>query len=344
VSADSAGVRYAGGETTDFGNGSDDPCGTEQEFAAISRADATAQGFDVARQIAWIEQPRQALLTWNPELCSELGIACSDQLAIGVEVRELLLVRRSYRRPGGLCPSAPTQHLAYRAAVHLQTDDASLAGSFYLRLNLPIGADPAQTERYVAQAQPDLRNFSGSLPIHLDLERAHFAYLNVLLALSSDGTSSGYFEPRVRYYDDRGGLAPISAGASWNSDRVLGNEPLSPAAVSTLSDYPGSRLTPLVQLSVRIGAADPEVPVDFTLRLDDRVVRESSAMGGELLQLGEQPFGTRVGLEVRNPNGADLVYGDLLEDGCFVDSGSCAEPGCSAHVEYSVAFNECVNE
>jgi hypothetical protein len=308
----------------------------------ISRAQAEALGFDVAAQIAWLAEPHRSTLSWNPASCAGVGAECSDTgVRLSVQVTDVLLLQRSYRRPGGSCPSAPTQHLEYRGAVHLETDDAQLAGTFYARLS-PVGAE-TEGDRFVGSAMPDLRNFSGSLPLRLELERAHFAYLYVNFALSRDGETEGFFEPGVQYYDAARGGALISADASWNGGRAFVSEPVPSGTATTLSDYPGSRLPPLVELSVRADAVDPAVDVSVRVSIGDRVVRDASVPAGAYIDLGAQPFGTHVSVDVRNPNAAGIVRANILQDNCFVASSSCMQPDCTAHAEYIANVNQCTN-
>lgn len=344
AAADAAGVRYAGGETTDFGNGSDDICGTVEMAEAISREGAEALGFDVTSESAWLAQPHRAPLSWNPNSCADLGAVCADHLELSATVTDFVLLRRSYRRPGGDCPSEPTQHLAYRAAVHLQTDDGQLDGTFYARL-VPLPSSDGERDRFGADVLTDLRNFSGSLPLRLDLGRPHFSYLYTFFALGRDGATSGYVEPAVWYYDAAAGGAPISPDASWDDARGFSTYPLPSGAASTLSDYPGSLLPPLVALSVTVKPVDPaiavDVDVDVTVSIDGKLVQDTSVPVDSTLELGTHPFGTRVSVDVHNANTSSVLRVSLLQGNCTVASSDCTALGCTAHAEHTTSQNVC---
>ncbi|MEY2935371.1 MAG: hypothetical protein RL033_6120 [Pseudomonadota bacterium] len=344
AAADSAGVRYAGGETTDFGNGSDDLCGTDEVAEAISREEAEALGFDVASESAWLALPHRAPLSWNPFSCAELGAACADGVQISAAVTDYVLLRRSYRRPGGECPSEPTQHLAYLGAVHILTDDGQLDGTFYARL-APLPSSDGQPDGFGAQVLTDLRNFKGSLPLRLELERPHFSYLYSFFTLGRDGTTDGFLEPAVWYYDAAAGGAPISPNASWNGARGFSGYPLPSGAASTLSDYPGSLLPPLVVLSATVKPLDPsifvDVDVDVTVSIDGQVVQDVSVPVDSILELGSHPFGTRISLDVHNAHTSSVLRVNLLQGDCTVVSSDCSELGCTAHAEHTTTQSVC---
>jgi hypothetical protein len=343
--ADPAGVRYAGGETSDFGNGSTDVCGTVDELEAISREAAEALGFDVVSEVAWLGEPHRAASSWNPSSCDALAAFCADDVELSVEVTDFLLVHRSYRNPGGdggLCPSGPTEHLAYRGAVHVETDDGQLAGTFYARL-LPVGGGGAERDRFVASAIPDLRNFSGSLPLRLALDRAHVASMFVDFDLSRDGSTSGSLEPSVRYYDAEGGRAVIGASASWGEAPVVAEGPVPSGAATTLSDYPGSSLPPLVTLSVTADSVDRSVAVDVdvAVSIGDQLVARSTVPGGTSIELEAQPFGTRVSVDVRNLSSAGTIRANIVQNDCVVASSDCTGVDCTAHAEHTTGLDVC---
>jgi hypothetical protein len=338
--ADPAGVRYAGGETTDFGNGTNDMCGTVETLEPISRESAEALGHDVSSELAWLGEPHHAAATWNPSNCAGLGAFCTDDIEVSVSVTDFLLVHRTYRSPGGLCPSGPTEHLAYRGAAHLQTDDGQIEGTFYVRL-MPLGSSSDERDRFVTSAVPDLRNFSGSLPLRLDLDRGHHADAFVSLSLSRDGTTTGFLDPSVRYYDATGGSAAISTNLSWNGGRDFGDDPVPSGSATTLGGYPGSRVPPLVALSVRADAVDPAVDVDVAVSVEGQIVEDTSVPAGTTIELGAHPFGTRISADVSNPNAAGRVRANILQDDCFATTVDCAELGCTAHAEHTARPNLC---
>ncbi|MEY4547330.1 MAG: hypothetical protein RL685_3525 [Pseudomonadota bacterium] len=337
-------MRYAGGETTDFGNGSIDMCGTVEEAEAITREGAEALGFDVAAESAWLAQPHRAPLSWNPASCAALGAACADNVQLSAAVTDLVLLRRSYRNPGGPCPSEPTQHLAYLAAVHITTDDAQLDGTFYARL-LPLPSSDGERERFGAEVITDLRNFAGSLPLRLELARPHFSYLSTFFTLSRDGATTGFIEPAVWYYDTAAGGAPISADASWGGAQDFSAFPLPSGAASTLSTYPGSVLPPLVVLSATVQPVDPSVAVDVnvevTVSIDGQIVQDISMPVDSTLELGAHPFGTRISLDVHNANTSSVLRASLLQGDCTVARSDCSQLGCTAHAEHTTNPNVC---
>src|SRR5690349_19795810 len=92
-SGDGFGVRFSGGESADFGNGSDDVCGTTSTDTASSAEQAEQQGLDVAGDRAWLAEPHTAVMRYNPSECAGEPHLCEETLVtLSAEVVEPLLV------------------------------------------------------------------------------------------------------------------------------------------------------------------------------------------------------------------------------------------------------------
>jgi len=344
--ADAFGVRVAGGESADFGNGSDDVCGTSSVDTSVTQEQAEQAGLDVEADRAWLEMPHLAALGWNPIECGfDAGLCQATQLELRAELVEPILVQGRSQRPSATCP-AEWQAFAYRAAVSVLSEDGKLAGTFYARVTRGSAGGVSTVSGH---ALPDLRNFDGTLPLEVDLTRPHFAYLDLQFSLASDGSASGKLEPSASYYDDAPQSERIGPDAAFapdlaNAAALDGTAVLAGSgASSTLSSYPGSSSEPLVALRVRTDAVEPSVNVEVTIWVDGEKVHDGSVAAGTSVELGRHAFGTPVTVDVHNANGAGLVRANILQDNCFVASSSCSSPDCTAHAEYTAAHQLCFN-
>lgn len=345
---DDFGVRFSGGETADFGNGTDDVCGTSSTDTAISVERAEQLGLDVAGDRAWLAEPHIAILRYNPSECADEPYLCDETLVtLSAEVVEPLLVEGRSQRPSEDC-EAEWQAFAYRVAVSVSSQDGYLSGTFYARAGRRTSDSDVIT--ITGRALSDLRNFEGELPIELDAERAHYAYLDVRFALASDGSSSGRLEPAASYYDERRPSAVrVGPDAVFDTDEldltvfndvaVLTRE----GSGSTLSTYPGSSIEPLVDLRVRADAVEPMADVDLKILINGQEVRAESVAAGTSVELGKHPFGTTVSVEVHNANGAGSVRANVLQDNCFAATSQCGDDDCTTQVEYTAALQLCVD-
>jgi len=335
-------VRYAGGETSDFGNGTDDECGTRTDEHPITAEEA--RGFaDIDADAAWLAEPHRAALRWTTPECAGALESC--------ELTEVELVAKidGYVRVDGhssrdLPGCAPEwRSLAYRGRVGLRTADGRLSGAFNARLRR--GTDDAGNPDVYAMVRPDLRNFDGTLPLHIDTDRPHHAYVTIGLDLAADGRASGYLRHSLHYYDEEGGSPDIGASAAWDSEATPPADPLTAIDTTgrfvTPTTYGGSPREPRVILTARADAVEPATDVDVVVRVDGDVIRRGRVEPGTYFELGEHPFGVGVSLDVENSGGAGMVRAHILQDNCFVETARCTEPSCVARAEYTTSFQLC---
>lgn len=350
--ADEHGVRIAGGETADFGNGTDTPCGTRTVETVISQEQAESEGLDVEAERAWLAAVHGAPLLYNPSECASAPEVCNDtRVELQAQVVDVIRVQGRSTRPSQNCP-AEWQAFSYRLAVHLASEDGNLLGTFYARAGRSESDTGVITVRGAALA--DLRNFEGQLPIEIEPSRPHHAFMGVRFALASDGTASGELEPAASYYDgssERPGLAqPIGPQARFGADVTHDPEEVRASVLAdevtafTLTTYPGSNSEPLVDLRVRADAVEPMTDVELTIQVDGEEVRAETVAPGTYVELGLQPFGTRVSVDVHNTNGAGLVRANVLQDDCFAATSACDTEDCTTHVDYTAAHRLCVGE
>lgn len=349
--ADDFGVRVAGGESGDFGNGTDTPCGLRSVDTVISEEEAQQEGLDVDADRAWLASAHAAALLYNPSECASAPEVCDDtRVELRAEVVEVIRVDGISTRPSESCP-AEWQAFDYRLAVSIESDDGNLAGTFYARAGRTESDAGVITVR--GKALPDLRNFEGQLPIKLEPARAHFAFMDAGFALMNDGTASGELEPAVSYYDElaeRVAVAePIGPEMRFGPDLTRDPEAVYPSALaregtaSTLSTYSGSSDEPRVTLTVRADAVEPMADVYLTITIDGEEVQAESVAAGTSVELGKHPFGTRVSVDVHNGNGAGQVRANVLQDNCFVASSFCNDQDCTTHVAYTAAHHLCLD-
>lgn len=345
---DDFGVRFSGGETADFGNGTDDVCGTSSTDTVISQEQAEQEGLDVEGDRAWLAMPHIARLHYDIADCAAAAQVCDETLVtLRAQVLEPIRVEGRTFRPSAECGEAEWQAFAYRVAVSVENQDGSLAGTFYARVGRR--ASDAGVVTLGGHALPDLRNFTGELPIELDSTRAHHAFLDIRFSLASDGSASGKLEPRVSYYDEAPSTERIGPDALFDTDgadaaQLDGESVLFEDGERwTVSTYPGSSVEPLVDLRVRAEAAAPAADVELTIRVDGEEVHTETVAAGTSIELGQHPFGTTVSVDVHNANGAGLVGASVLQDNCFAAMANCDEQDCSAHVDYAAAHQLCVN-
>jgi hypothetical protein len=220
--------------------------------------------------------------------------------------------RRSLLRAGRWGWGPPCVHL-HRAEG---TSDDARERAHVFELHLPDalhvafnarlgrGTDDAGTPDVYAMARPDLRNFDGALPLHIDTNRPHHAYVTVGLDLAADGRASGYLQPSLHYYDEEGGSPDIGASADWDSEATPPADPLTAIDITgrfvTPSTYRGSPREPRVILTARADAVEPPTDVDVIVRVDGGVIRRGRVEPGTYFELGEHPFGVSISLDVEN--------------------------------------------
>jgi len=341
-------VRFSGGETSDFGNGSDDPCGTRTTATDIGAEEARSiAGADIDAEASWLAEVHRAPLLWASAACAAPESCEATEVELRAQIDGYVRVDGRSTRPDYEGCESEWQTLVYRATVGLRTADGRIDGAFHAQLGRRDG------EVYT-RAVPDLRNFQGSLPLLLDLERTHHSYLNVGFQLRQDGATTGSLEPSIAYFDGSGAFAEIGPAAQWDS---LAPPPVpewraAPGADAvTLSSYEGSPTVPSAAVVVGADAGEavrvadagaPSTDVDVTIRVNDEVIREGSVPAGTRIELGEQPFGTRVSLAVRNTHGASFVRATIGQPGCVGVVESCDEAGCEARAELESEFRPCL--
>lgn len=334
-------VRYAGGETTDFGNGDSDFCATSRRRVPIGEEEALGFGIDIEAERAWLGEPHRAALRWTSADCAEAPEDCAEtEVELRAEIESYVRIDGFSQRVDPMC-EPEWQALAYRAKIGLRTDDGLASGAFYAVL--ARGIDERGEPYLRANARPDLRNFQGTLPLRIGLGRPHYAYLQVTLELGPGGATLGRLQPSVAYYDDQDRHEDVGAEGVWDSQGLPETyAPLpSTGQFVTLSSYRGSQREPVVALGARADAVEPAAPVEVTIVVDGEVVEQGMAEPGTSFELGEHPFGVDVRMEVKNPNGAGLVRGHILQDNCFAASSSCEEANCTARTEYTSGFLPC---
>ncbi len=338
-------VRYRGGETTDFGNGSNDFCSTSTERTAIDVAQARGLVPDLDAEQVWLSQPFRAPLHFNPNDCAAAAQVCA---ATELELRASVVdYFRVDGRSGSTAPECPPEWeaLAYRLLIQMATLDGNLRGAFYADASR-IQSQAGEVFRIAFSATPDLRNFLGTLPLRLELDRPHFAFLEMNVDLNSDGTTGGDARPRSLFFDAGARFADIGPHANWNAlGENLGSEPSTIASglgsVLELSEYTGSSNPALVGLRVSANAIAPGADVDVTVKVNDEVAHDGSVAPGTFIELGDHPFGTRVSVDAVNSYGAGTVDALIVQDDCFVATATCQGNDCIAHAEFTSAFRIC---
>ena len=365
--ADRYGVRVdvGGGEATDFGNGSQPPCGSRSvEERVLTPEEAEQAGLDVEADRTSLALPHVATLRWNPVECEVEPELCEPtELDLGAQLIEPVLVTITNSRPDDEHCPAQEQYLVYRAAISIESEDGKVAGTFYDTVSREESGDGVI--RFNGSGWHHLWNFEGELPIELDLARSHYAYMSVSFSLGSDGSAAGELEPRVGYYappstDGSGGAAGAGGAAgddnSWRwtfprigpdalfGTREKGFDDSSVLALdgarSTLTTYPGSVVAPLVDLTLSVNAFSPEAEVDLTIWVDGEQVYDQSVDTGTV-ELGPHPLGTPVVVDVHNSNGAGTVRSRIEQNTCIVASSECADQDCTLHLEYTADHMLC---
>lgn len=358
---DRFGVRVGGGETTDFGNGSQEPCGPRSVATVLTEQEAEQAGLDVEADRALLASPHVATLRWNPVECEAEPELCEPtELELSARLLEPMLVNVTNSRPQDGC-AAEEQYFMYRVAMSIESEDANIAGTFYETVTRTESEDGEVT--FHGNGMPNLWNFEGEIPIELDLAQPHYAYLSISFSLASDGSAAGKLEPRASFYappstDGSGGAAGDDNSSSLGSPRVgpdalfgtqeEGFDDSSVLALegerSTLTTYPGSVVEPLVDLQVRADAGASEAAVDLTIWVDGEQVHDQSVAAGTMVELGRHPFGTAVVVDVQSKSSAGIAQAHVLQDNCFAaSSSSCEGQDCKSHVEYTAAHQLCWN-
>ena len=166
-SGDGFGVRVAGGEASDFGNGEQEICAGTSMSTVLTEQEAEEAGLDVEADRALLAMPHVATLRWNPVECEAEPELCEPtELELHAQVVEPILLKVERSHPDS-CPEED-QHFAYRVAVSIESEDGNIAGTFYDTVIRDESEDGVVTFR--GGSWPHLWNFEGDLPIELDLE------------------------------------------------------------------------------------------------------------------------------------------------------------------------------
>jgi hypothetical protein len=314
----------------------------------VDQQEAERLGFDVEADQRELRKKHSAKLRYNPVECTNRALSCNAvTLEAEAQIAEITIDDIEPSRDGAGCTAATV--IEYLAAVHLSSSDGSLSGTYYSILG--PSTDDAGELQFSAHAFTDLRNFDGTLPLTRDLAPRHYAYLDVDLGFGSDGTAWGRLAPMVQVFDPASSahalqrigpdayLGDDARYAEADAKSVLGNQ----TDLFTLSSYPGSELPPLVALTLRADAVGPAVDVDVRVSVNGKVTQEKTVPAGTSLDLGQQPFGTKVDFSVTNTRGAATVGATILQDNCFVASASCETNDCAADAQYVTTVNFCFN-
>jgi hypothetical protein len=334
----------AGGETSDFGNGSPgNPLPSQDCGGApvpIDLHGAEQRGFDVAGERAILEQPFEADLAWLTEQCrGQLGACNTTSVTLTPTLVSGYLVEvRPFRGvPAERCPGV----LQYRALVRVSTGDGNVRGAFYTRLRR---VESAAGKKFTGTALSDMRNFSGKLPIAVDVARPHWSALSIELEFA-DGKPAGSLLPYVRYLDDSS-LRAAAPRALWPSDSATAEDwsLFDAPATWTLDDYPGSDPVATYRVSMRADSVMPAMPTTVVTTVGSVVTIHDAVVPGAYVELGALEGGTPVSVEVRNTGGGGQVRALTLVDNCIRESDFCEEPDCTARVAFVVSPSlECAN-
>jgi hypothetical protein len=328
--------RKAGGETTDFG-GNDPPVCTE-ESSPIDRAGAIALGFDVDAELRALEGVVSADLVWSEQGCYDSGTCPHTVVTQTTHLESLVFHSRGVAEGFAASESECADDLSYLLRVELATADGSLSASVLADVRSRQGRVPGDTWGGSASAQ--LTDLHGSEHVLLAAERPHWTTVSVGLHLGA--TVGGSIEATVLYTD---GAQPAEHGAmrraTWSNEGAAQpyGDPL-PKGLDpvALDDYHGSLVAPTFEVLALPRFDQPgaqlSVSVNGELRQFDTIPAE------RVLDIGKLRVGDVVSAAVTNPTGGWV--GSLLQIGeCTVVSVGCAEPGCSARAEATVAPRRC---
>lgn len=333
-----SGLRYAGGETSDFGSGSAPFCEYETG-EAITATEAVAVGLDPETAIAAIEGKKTASLGWFD--CSASGKECVDtEITLNVTIESLYRAALYLDRTED--SSCPAQRLEVRALVDFATADKMLSGSLHTLL-IQQNSDPA-APRYLGYPWSDLRNFNGSLPLPLDINRPHWTILEASLVFGS--VFAGTFRLSGQYDDNsytiRGNLADF--GASYND---IPRETLYGFASELttwveLANYEGSKEAPTGPVEVCLAGAARAKPVEVAVSIDGKRSASKQLGVGECIDLGDQPLDAVIVATATNTEEDSLLDITIKGDYYGLASESCKGPSCVVKVETTVYFKPSV--
>lgn len=339
----------AGGETSDFGNADQSICGID-DVRALGRDALEELGFDVEADIALFSGVMSVPFKWASahDASSEDGGAADARLAdtrveLDVSLDSTFLVERRPNDPDDpvtICPDVPQ----YRVHVRIETLDGKLSGTFFARLDRSgFAVTETRAPPLLAYALPDLRNFTGTLALPIDLARTHWSVLDTRLVFSEQG-ASGYIEPLVVYAD---GSEPPRVRAvphgAWAADEDFSSLPWAVGPDGdgvVLDDYQGSREPARFAASVRVNGLEPKAPVDVRVEVGGEA-RNHMAVAPGTLELGTFVAGTEISAEVENTHGAGFARAEILVDDCFQGYAQCEGAGCVARASYTIWPSRC---
>lgn len=327
--------RNAGGETTDFGG--NDPPECEGDSSPITREGVQLLGFDPDPDLAQIEGVREADLVWSEERCYSAGTCPHTRLTqtTRLESLELLSLRP---REGSTASDCNRRILTALLHVELATADGGLAGSFPASVSTSL--DRLGADAWTGVGIASLGDFHGAEQVLVDESRPHWDQVDLQLAVGL--SLSGSFEATILYTD---GVEPAeqwaTRRATWSSTvpPIAYGDPLPQAPDSfVLDDYPGSLLPPTFDVAAMPRFDQPGAMLDVSV--NGALTHYDSIPEDQLLELGALRIGDVVSADVSNAHGG-WVGAALRISTCSWVSSGCSSPGCSAHVETTIAPVRC---
>ena len=344
--------RKVGGETTDFGG--NDPPACSEESSPIDRAQAIALGFEVDAELAQLEGVVSADLVWSELDCYDHGTCPHTVLTQTTRFESLVFHSRSVAEGAGASASDCVDDLSYLLRIDLATEDGSLSASVLADVRSRQGHIPADSwtgvagdgrigvagDRWGGSASAQLTDLHGSEHVLLASARPHWSVVDVGITLGA--VVQGGIDATVLYTDSAQPAEHAAMRrATWSNDGAAQTygDPLPKGLDSVaLDDYHGSRLAPTFDVRARPRfdqeGAQLSVSVNGEPRQFDTIPAE------RVLDIGKLRVGDVVSAAVTNPTGGWVSSLLQIGDCTFVSAG-CAEPGCSARAEATVAPRRC---
>jgi len=318
----------------------------------ISLDEARDLGFEVDADRAVLER------SWSSAVEESRDPVRTSTLHLRSRIDRVLSVERTPRSPevaAALCPST----VVYEVVVELYTEDGTLSGAFVARSRaMPAGESPVRH----LEANADLRNFSGDLPVAWNGSSDLFATAEIVWSFEEGAAEAFYFRPRV-WYSMRGypeflsyGVLTGEAGAFADLLADLGGYIPDPA-VSTLGEFAAamgryspnvgvrvvarSAVSTQVRVSARVNGADvPAATLELT---GDWRQQVADGFTGGTLDLGPIEEGAQVEIEVQDIQDLGDVQANILVGSCpFTPAyDRCREPGCTTRSALSVVTAAC---
>lgn len=231
----------AGGETTDFGG---DVVCEAGDLTLVQRDDALAREFGVDAVLTRLEQPLRTTFSWRRGRGGSVvaGYERETEAEIRVEVQGL-----SHGEWRGISNGEPCgDFLQLDSKIRLRTADGALSGSFErpLRIERDSGVAYLGALGVENSAAPiDLRDFTGTLDLKLDSERAHAGSVALWLAVGPDA-AFGELYLEVEYFEADGtsGTTLTPLRGQWPSNGCdASSVPVDPDAAINPSDGRSAR-------------------------------------------------------------------------------------------------------